>query len=130
MSDVKIDTSGIMPLIARIHPASEKMAHVVAIQVMKDTDKYVPFLTGSLARRARVEGSKIIYGGPYARYQHEGKVMVGPLHGPKHATDKDLVYTKQHHQKAGARWFDRSKKDNMETWKEVSKKEFLKYVKK
>lgn len=130
MSDIKVDTRGIMPLIARIDPAREKMAHAVAIQVMKDTDKYVPFLTGNLARRARVNGSKIIYGGPYARYLHEGKVMEGPLHGPKHATGKDLIYTKQHHQQAGAKWFDRSKADNLPKWQEVSKKAFLKYVKK
>ncbi len=130
MSDIKIDTSGIMPLIARIHPASEKMATAVAVQVLKDTDKYVPFLTGNFARRARASGSKVIYEGPYGRYLHEGKVMAGPKYGPKHATDKDLVYTKQGHQKAGAKWFERSKKDNLPTWQKVSKKAFLKYVKK
>ncbi len=130
MSDIKIDTSGIMPLIARIDPARDKMAAAVAIQVKKDTEEYVPFLNGNLRLNTRVSGSKIIYGTPYARYLYAGKVMKGPLHGPKYATDKDLDIKKSGTKKQTAHWFDRSKKDNLPTWQKVSKKAFLKYVKK
>lgn len=83
MSHVKIDASGILPLIARIGPSNQKMMHIVATQVAKDTVKYVPMRTGSqmlrsgahLSDRASVEGNIIIYPGPYARYLYEGKVM-------------------------------------------------------
>ena len=59
--------------------------HVILQRVsqIQDTVKYVPMRTGSqmlrsgahLSDRASVEGNKIIYPGPYARYLYEGKVM-------------------------------------------------------
>ena len=130
MSHVKIDASGILPLIARIGPSNQKMMHIVATQVAKDTDKYVPFLTGSQARRTRVTGGKIIYEGPYARYLYKGKVVVGPRYGPKHETDKDLVFTKSAHRDATAHWFEESKKENIHTWRKFAKRAFLDGIKK
>lgn len=125
MSNIRIDTSGILPLISRISPANERMTHTVAIQVKKDTVPYVPMRTGSQVQRTRVSGSKIIYEGPYARYLYKGKVMEGPLHGPKHATDRDLDISKSVHQKATAHWFEESKKANINTWKKVARRAFL-----
>lgn len=63
-------------------------------------------------------------------YIHEGKVMAGPLHGPKHATDKDLVFSDKPHAKATAHWFEESKKENIHTWRKVAKREFLDGIKK
>lgn len=133
MSYLRIDASGVLPLIARIGPANKKMTHTVAMQVHRDTVPYVPMRTGSQMLRSRphmsdkskVEGSKIIYPGPYARYLYMGKVMEGPLHGPKHATDRNLVFSDKPHQKATARWFEESKKANINTWKKVARRAFL-----
>ena len=131
MSHVKIDASGILPLIARIGPSNQKMMHIVATQVAKDTVKYVPMRTGSqmqrsnvhMSDRATVKGSKIIYPGPYARYLYKGKVVVGPRYGPKHETDKDLVFTKSAHRDATAYWFEESKKANTHPHLEKSRTE-------
>lgn len=43
---------------AKSSSASDKAAHIVAMQVRKDTSPYVPALTGSLAKRTRVDGAK------------------------------------------------------------------------
>ena len=68
---------------------------------IRHMDKYTPMMTGALKRSAtigtKIGSGKIEYASPYARYLYYGKVMEGPKYGPKHATDKDLVYTKQHH---------------------------------
>ena len=94
----------------------------LANEIHKDTDQYVPFLTGSLSARSYVDGSTVIYPGPYARYLYYGKVMKGPKYGPKHATDKDLVYTKQHHAQAQSHWFEASKAQNLSKWLKGVKK--------
>ena len=41
MSHVKIDASGILPLIARIGPSNQKMMNIVATQVAKDIPESV-----------------------------------------------------------------------------------------
>ncbi len=46
----------------------DKAAHVVALQVKKDTEPFVPMLTGSLKNRVRVEGNTIIYPRPSTRF--------------------------------------------------------------
>lgn len=94
----------------------------LANEVLKDTRPFVPALTLSLSNRAHVEGSTVVYPGPYARYLYYGKVMEGPLHGPKHATDKDLVFTKTVHPQAQAFWFEASKAQNLGKWTNGVKK--------
>lgn len=122
---------------------SNKAEHIVAIQAQKDTEPFVPFRQGSLNIRTQVAGNTIIYPGPYARYLYYGKVMVnaktgkGPMHFtdkngnevfryPKGAvlkpTDRNLVYTKDFHKDAGAFWFERSKRKNLQTWLDVAEK--------
>ena len=78
---------------------------VLTIQAMKDTNKFVPFRTGSLSNRTNTgkdsendthlaDGAKeqtekavragkplIIYPGPYAHYLYEGKLYVDPKTG-------------------------------------------------
>lgn len=114
----------------KLAEASTKGEHVVAIQVQKDTSPYVPFLTGSLDQRTRVDGSQVIYPGPYARYLYYGKLMVDPATGSSYATkgatkvltDKNLVFNKASHANAQAHWFEASKAENLEKWIRVADK--------
>ena len=115
----------------------------VAVQVAKDTEEYVPALTGSLTRRTRVIGNKIIYPGPYARYLYFGKVMVdsatgkGPMKIPDVglrfkkgavlvATERDLTYSKGMHKNAQSHWFEASKAQNSDKWIKTAE-EVVKY---
>lgn len=112
---------------------------VLANQALKDTDRYVPMLTGSLKQRAHVQGNMLIYPGPYARYLYEGKAMVNAATGkgpmlipdvgyrwPKgaklRASDKDLVFTHDFHPDAQARWFEVSKAQYIKKWERVTEK--------
>lgn len=114
----------------KLAEASTKGEHAVAIQVQKDTSPYVPFLTGSLDQRTRVDGSQVIYPGPYARYLYYGKLMVDPATGSSYATkgttkvltDKNLVFNKASHANAQAHWFEASKAENLEKWIRVADK--------
>lgn len=125
-----VHTSGLSVIPERLKAASEKAEHTVAIQVQKDTSPYVPFLTGSLDQRTRVDGSEVIYPGPYARYLYHGKVMVDPETGSAYApkggtkvvTDKNLVFNKAMHSQAQAYWFEASKAENMDKWLRVADK--------
>lgn len=124
MLKFSVHTSGLSVIPERLKAASEKAEHTVAIQVQKDTSPYVPFLTGSLDQRTRVDGSEVIYPGPYARYLYHGKVMVDPETGSAYAqkggtkvvTDKNLVFNKAMHSQAQAYWFEASKAENMDKW--------------
>lgn len=126
--EVHADLSEVMA--QKLAEASTKGEHAVAIQVQKDTSPYVPFLTGSLDQRTRVDGSQIIYPGPYARYLYYGKLMVDPATGSSYATkgttkvltDKNLVFNKASHANAQAYWFEASKAENLEKWIRVADK--------
>jgi hypothetical protein len=111
-----VKTSGLEAIDYKIAEAASTAEVWLANEVLKDTDKYVPMLTGSLSQRSHVEGNMIVYPGPYARYLYFGKVMAGPPEGPKVATDKDLVYTKQAHPDAQSHWFEASKAQNLDKW--------------
>ena len=110
MLKFSVHTSGLSVIPERLKAASEKAEHIVAIQVQKDTSPYVPALTGSLDQRTRVDGSEVIYPGPYARYLYHGKVMVDPETGSAYAskggtkvvTDKNLVFNKAMHSQVQA----------------------------
>lgn len=128
----------------KLAAASKKAEHVVALQVARDTEPFVPFLTGSLVDKTKVDGGYIIYPGPYARYLYHGKVMVdatigkGPmkivnkngdvvLRFRKGATlkpiDRDLDIKKPTgHGQAQSHWFEASKAQNLEKWLRVSEK--------
>ena len=126
--EVHADLSEVMD--QKLAEASTKGEHAVAIQVQKDTSPYVPFLTGSLDQRTRVDGSQVIYPGPYARYLYYGKLMVDPATGSSYATkgatkvltDKNLVFNKASHANAQAYWFEASKAENLEKWIRVADK--------
>lgn len=116
---------------------SSMAEHVLAHQVKKDNDPYVPFLAGSLDTRTRVVWNTIIYPGPYAKYLYYGVKMVDAAtgKGPMHYTDKlgneiirfrkgatlrptnePLNYTKDFHKYAGPHWIERSKARNLDKW--------------
>lgn len=124
-------------------------AHIIAQQVAKDTEPFVPAKTLSLSNRTLVDGDKVIYPGPYARYLYYGKVMVNAATGkgpskftdkngneffyfPKGSnlkeTDKDLVFSKAVHPQAQARWFEASKAQNVKKWERAAEKAVKKFV--
>lgn len=141
-----VHTSGLSAIPERLKNASEKAEHTVAIQAQKDTSPYVPFLTGSLDQRTRVDGSEIIYPGPYARYLYYGNVMVdaetgkGPMRivskdgtevirfrkGAKlKPINRDLKIQKAMHPKAQSHWFEASKTKNLPKWLRIAKESTL-----
>lgn len=96
--------------------------------------QYCPFATGTLARSPYSESppgsGKVVYPGPYARYQYYGKVMAPSFpmfeddsgipttfrsrkNQKKHLTDRDLTYRKDPNPLAGSFWFERMKADHM-----------------
>lgn len=107
---------------ARVERAQETLAD----EALKDTDRFVPKLTGSLSGRARATGDSIIYPGPYAKYLYHGMLMVDPETGSSYArkgstktlTGKPLNVAKSNPQ-AQPEWFEVSKALNLEKWKRV-----------
>lgn len=123
MLKFKVHTSGLDSLGEKVSSASDKAAHIVAVQVRKDTSPYVPALTGDLDRSTRVDGSRVIYPGPQSRYLYHGKLMVYPATGStKVLTDKNLVFSKAMHGQAQSHWFEASKAENIEKWVRVADK--------
>lgn len=130
MLTFKVQTNLSEALSAAIGKAATRAEHIVAVQAMKDTSPYVPFLTGSLDERTHVSGNTIIYPGPYARYLYYGKVMVDPETGSAYApkggtkvlTDKNLVFNTSGHAQAQAYWFEASRAENLKKWIRVADK--------
>jgi len=116
--------------LSSILPSTNRAEKILATQVMKDTDKYVPALTGSLTQRTHIEESTIVYPGPYARFLYYGKVMIyeptGSTWAPKNehkvVTDRDLVMHKTMHPLATSHWFEVSKAQNLERWARVAER--------
>ncbi len=117
--------------------ACTKAERILAQQIHKDTEVYVPMLTGTFSRNSRVLGSIIEYVGDQTGYLWAGVKMVNAKTGkgprvipgvgprwPKHAvlapTSEPLNYTKDFHPKAGPAWMDRSEADNHRRWKTVA----------
>lgn len=136
-----VHTEGIANLAHKL-PSEDKISHMLAVQVAKDTERYVPKLTGSLAQHTQVDGGTIIYPGPYARYLYMGKVMVDSVtgKGPRKIVDengneflrfrkgatlvptnRDLTFNTSMNARAQAQWFEASKAQNLEKWKEFVK---------
>ena len=130
-----VHTEGMDALEYIIAQACTKAEHAVAVQVEKDTEPFVPALTGSLMQRTMVVGSEVIYPGPYARFLYYGKVMVDPNTGstyaPKGGTkvviDRNLVFNKTMHPQAQAHWFEASKAQNLDKWVRVADKAVKKF---
>ena len=137
---VKVDITD-WGLETKLANAAMKAEHAVAVQAAKDTEDFVPMLTGSLKNRTQVADNLIIYPGPYARYLYYGKVMVDAAtgKGPMRFTDKkgnDVIRFRKgatlrpternldikttYHKNAQAFWFEASKRMNLGKWKRVA----------
>lgn len=116
--------------LSSVLPSTNKDEKILAAQVMKDTDKFVPALTGNFAQRVHLEESTIVYPGPFARFLYYGKVMIyaptGSTWAPKDehkvVTGRDLIMNKSMHPLASSHWFDVSKAANLETWLKVAER--------
>ena len=140
-----VHTEGMDDVRRQLALACSKAEHELAVHVEKDTQPFVPALTGSLMVRTRIHpeyrgeivGNAIVYPGPYARYLYYGKLMVDPETGSSWAkknatkvlTDRNLVFTKQHHPNAQSHWCEASKAQNLEKWVRVAQKAVAKYGK-
>jgi len=92
-------------------------------RVLEDCRAVMPLLTGSLQQRSHTEdgGRKVVFPGPYGRFQYGGKVMVDPVTGSPWArkgvkkvlTDRPLTYSNP---EATDHWFDTAKARNGEYW--------------
>ncbi len=125
--------------------AAKQAEKVLAVQILKDTDPFVPAQTGVFSKLAYTYDNNIVYQGDQALYLYEGKVMVdeqnrhavyikdvGWRHrkGAKlHAIDKDLVFTQDMHPEAQAHWMEASEDKNAEKWARVAEKAIDKYLK-
>lgn len=132
---ISVHTDGFDAVKEAIAKACTRAEHVLAEQIEKDTQPFVPMLTGSLTQRTRVDGSAVIYPGPYARFLYYGKVMVDPNTGSTYApkggtkvvTDRNLVFNKAMHPQAQAHWFEASKAQNHDKWVSVADKAVKKF---
>lgn len=140
-----VHTEGMDDVRRQLALACSKAEHDLAIQVEKDTQPFVPALTGSLMVRTRIHpeyrgeivGNAIVYPGPYARYLYYGKLMVDPDTGSPWAkknatkvlTDRNLVFNRATNPQAQSHWCEASKAQNLEKWVRAAQKAVAKYDK-
>lgn len=117
-------------LMKKLQQAGPRAAHTVAVQIQKDTEPFVPALTGSFANRTQVVENMVVYPGPSARMLYNGKLMIDPNTGSSWArkgatkvvTGQDLKYNHSMHSQAQSHWFEPSKAQNMDKWDRVAGK--------
>lgn len=132
---ISVHTDGFDAVKEAIAKACTRAEHVLAEQIEKDNQPFVPAFTESITQRTRVDGSAVIYPGPYARFLYYGKVMVDPNTGSTYApkggtkvlTDRNLVFSKAVHPQAQSHWFEASKAQNLDKWVRVADKAVKKY---
>lgn len=132
MLKFKVHTQGLDAIKDKLTDGCSEAEHKVAIEARSDTSPYVPAsgAPAGLDARTRVDGSYIIYPGPYAHYLYVGKLRVDPETGSSYApygatkvlTDKDLVFSKAVHGQAQSHWFEASKAENLGKWVRVADK--------
>lgn len=106
-----IDTGTILK--ARGLGGSDKAIRKLGTMVARYSDKRVPMQSGTLKNSKQIVVSSghngyVVYTGPYAHYQHEGKAMGG--RAPKHYTGKALTYHGA--PTRGAKWADRTMQED------------------
>lgn len=92
-------------------------------RVLEDCKPNMPFLTGNLQQRSHTEdgGRRVVFPGPYARFQYGGLVMVDEETGSPFAlpgnkkvlTNRPLKYSAP---QAVDHWFDETKAQHGEYW--------------
>ena len=147
--DFEVWTDGLDSLPYRMQEAGTKAELALALQVVTDTEPFVPARSMILANRTQIRESDkhlfeeakqetkrniesgkplIIYPGPYARFLYYGKLMIDPNTGSawaangvtKQVTGKDLQYSKVPHSRATSYWFEASKAQNLKKWVRVA----------
>lgn len=105
--------------------------------VLASSKVFMPLLTGSMQQRSYVDdgGKKVVFPGPYARYQYGGKVMVDSVTGKGPAmihdangieiglrfrkgatlvpTERRLTYSQPN---ARSEWFQAAKDKDLQAW--------------
>lgn len=118
--------------LTRFNPQFIEAQRWLGHQVLEDCKPYMPLLTGSLQQRSYVteDGTRVVFPGPYGRYQYMGKVMVnsatgkGPMLIPNVgyryklgttlvATERPLTYSNP---KATPMWFETAKQHHLGAW--------------
>lgn len=130
MLKFNVHTSGLDSLGEKVSSASDKAAHIVAVQVRKDTSPYVPALTGIWTGGLGWMVPELFILGHNLVNLYHGKLMVDPATGSSYAqkgstkvlTDKNLVFSKAMHGQAQSHWFEASKAENIEKWVRVADK--------
>ena len=123
--DIDIDLPGTESLLKRLNlESSGKVQQFFTNEVIRHSDKYVPFSSGVLKNSAMPspDFESIIYTTPYARYHWFGKLMVDPItkkgafYSPEYGfwsrpmTPKELTDTDMSYQGAplrGSHWTER-----------------------
>jgi hypothetical protein len=134
---ISVHTDGFDAVKEAIAKACTRAEHVLAEQIEKDTQPFVPSsgAAAGLMNRTRVIGNSIVYLGPYARYLYFGKLMVDPETGSswvrkgehKVTTDRNLVFRTDVNPQAQSHWFEASKAQNLDKWVRVADKAVKKY---
>lgn len=129
VGEIKVNMAPVNVIIARhgIGPGGDVQQFHTA-NVLRRIVKYMPYRTGATIKimqaQSPVDKPYINLATPYARYIHEGKVMVNaetgsgppviPNVGPRwrrgtklRATDRPLTYTKTKNPEAGPHWGER-----------------------
>ena len=128
--EVNIDLSEFPPRFVR---AQQRLGEMV----LASSKVYMPLLTGSLQQRSYVDGGgrKVVFPGPYGRYQYGGRVMVDSVTGKGPAmihdrngveiglrfrkgatlvpTERRLTYSQPN---AQAEWFEPAKAKDLPMW--------------
>lgn len=120
---VKVRTDGIGALKHALSASKSPAEHALAVQVAKDTERYVPMRTGVLRNTTQVHGNMIVYSQPYSHFLYEGKVFIYPPTGStwapkgerKQRTERDL-----HIWHGQSRWLEASKVKNMKKWERIA----------
>lgn len=92
---------------------TERVTAAVTMQAMKDTEPFVPFLTGALNRSARTETDRT-----------RGFLIWGGADIGKYASRQYFNYPNKNllvHPGAQWHWFDQSKATNLQKWISVAR---------
>ncbi len=144
---ITMEENFLKPLQKKLVDAGPRAAHMVASQIAKDTEPFVPALTKSLVKRSQAVENKVIWPGPYARYLYYGKVMVYPQppykvvradgktilthYGQQKAKiEKPLDIKKKVHAQATSHWFEKSAAQNMDKWVRAAGRAIIRDIKK
>jgi hypothetical protein len=95
----------------KVSESKARAQKVLDLTVMKDSDRFVPFETGVLARRAMgsttIGSGLIVYNTPYAKRQYYG----------------NFDHTKNKHPFATRLWFEAAKAENLSKWINIAQEE-------